>query len=502
VKAVRVARNIGSSYAGAAVNGVALLLLTPLVIRHLGPGDYGIWVLTSAIGSYLGFLNAGSGAAAVRSVASLSVTGRLSEASREVGSIFRIYLGVGALACAALMLVSFTALDRFKVPPERMGEARILLILIAVNFLVSFPLGVTRSVLAGLHRFPLLNGIEMGTALFRLGVTAALLQAGFGLVALGGVQLVSSVLGHAARGWAIRRIAPEIHLTGGPGWRGLARDVSLFSVLSFGYESLRTLFDNADLLLLGILAGPGAVGVFGVSLTLASLVSKGLQPVSGVLFPVASHMEALGQRADTARLLEVGTRINLALGLPVVTLLVVDGGALLRLWVGSGFPESAPILAVLALANLGAAASLAATTLLFGSGNVGVLLRAEVFRYVMNLILAVILYRWLGPLGAAVGTLVSILAVDLYLVIRRACPWVGVNPAHFLMKTVAGPLLSGVPVVVALLAWKRVLPDPSPPLLVLRCAVCLAGFVLVYAVSGTFREERRLAGKAWAEVFR
>jgi len=57
-------------------------------------------------------------------------------------------------------------------------------------------------------------------------------------------------------------------------------------------------------------------------------------------------------------------------------------------------------------------------------------------------------------------------------------------------------------VVVLMMAWKRLSPDPALPHLVLRCAACLAGFALVYAVSGTFREERRLAGKAWAEVFR
>jgi O-antigen/teichoic acid export membrane protein len=60
MKASRVVRNIGSGYAGAAVNGIVLILLTPLVVRHLSPRAYGIWVLASAIGSYIGFLNAGS----------------------------------------------------------------------------------------------------------------------------------------------------------------------------------------------------------------------------------------------------------------------------------------------------------------------------------------------------------------------------------------------------------------------------------------------------------
>ncbi len=127
----RVARNIGSGYVGAAVNGMVLLLLTPLVVRHLGPRGYGIWVLATAIGSYLGFLNAGSGAAGVRAVARLAGTGRIGEASRDVGSIFRIYLAVGIFAGGALTLLSFTTLDYFHVPAAERAEVQDLLMLIA-----------------------------------------------------------------------------------------------------------------------------------------------------------------------------------------------------------------------------------------------------------------------------------------------------------------------------------------------------------------------------------
>jgi O-antigen/teichoic acid export membrane protein len=498
----RVARNIGSGYAGAAVNGVVLLLLTPLVVRHLGPREYGIWVLVTAIGSYLGFLNAGSGAAGVRAVARLAGTGRLQEASRDVGSIFRIYLGIGILAGATLTLLSFTTLDYFHVAAADQADARVLLMLIAVNFVVSFPLGVTRSVLAGLHRFQLLNGIEIVWAVLRLGAVAAFLAAGYGLLALGGIQLGASIGGHLTRWLVIRRVAPQIHLTGGAAWSGFSREISVFSALSFGYESLRTLFDNADLLLLGILAGPAAVAIFSVGTTLASFVSKGLQPISGVLFPIASEMEAVGRRERSARLLEVGTRVNLALALPLVTILLVDGPDLLRLWVGAGFEQSGPVLAIFAVANLMMAASLTSSTLLFGSGRIGVLLGAEAARYVLNLALLLLLYPWLGITGAALATLVAIVVIDAGVVIVRACRWAGVDGAGFLIRSLAAPVLAALPLLLLLAAWKSVTPDPSVPILALRAAVCAVGFGLIYVVAGAFREERRLVGKVWAEVFR
>ncbi|HEU5182756.1 MAG TPA: lipopolysaccharide biosynthesis protein [Candidatus Polarisedimenticolia bacterium] len=496
----RVVRNISAGYVGAAVNGATLLILTPLVIRSLGTLEYGLWVTATALGSYFGSLNAGSGAAGVRSVASGAAREGFDQASRELGSIFRVYCVLGILACVGLIGLGFITLDRFGVPPELKVSMRWLIALIGINFLISFPFGLTRSALAGMQYFGLLNTVEVATALFRLAATAALLAAGMGVVSLGVVQLIASVAGHLARWRAIRRLAPEIHLTGGPTYRKLVPQAFLFSALSFGYESLRTLFENSDLLILGLLAGPQAVALFAVAATVASFVSKGLQPVSNVLFPLASRADSQG--TAQARLLEVATRVNLALALPVVTLLMVDGGALLRLWAGESFASSLPILRALALAALVTAASLAPTTLLFGAGRVGVLLGAESWRYALNLALVVVGYRLYDLPGAAVGTLAATLGIDAWLVLRRCCPWGGVDPKSFLIHSVGAPLLTGLPVVLLMAAWKSWAPDPSLPLLLARAAACLGAFALMYGVSGTFREERRLVVRAWAEVFR
>jgi O-antigen/teichoic acid export membrane protein len=498
----RVARNVTAGYAGAAVNGLVLVVLTPLVIRHLGSVDYGLWVLATALGGYFGVLNAGSGAAGVRSVSFHAGAGRNEQASRELGSIFRIYFVVGLLAFGGLLIVTFTALDLFHVAVDQQGPVRMLLCLIALNFLISFPCGLTRSVLAGLHCFPVMNAIEVGCALLRLAGTALLLGAGFGVVALGAIQLGVSVLGHAARWLAIRRIAPEIHLLGGPTYRRLEVEAAKFSALSFGYESLRALFDNADLLLLGILAGPAGVAIFAAGATLATLLLKGLQPIAGVLFPLASRADGSGSSAGVAPMLEVATRVNLAVTMPVATILMVDGDSILRLWAGAGFVEGFAAMRALTLASLVGAASLGAATLLFGAGRVPVLLKAEAVRYLLNVVLVIGGYRLSGLAGAAAGTLVASSTVDIFLILRRGCEWAGVARPAFLIRSLLAPLGAGLPVLLVMALWKSWTPEPTVPVLAARAAACLAGFILVYSLSGTFREERRLVGRAWAEVMR
>jgi len=111
-------------------------------------------------------------------------------------------------------------------------------------------------------------------------------------------------------------------------------------------------------------------------------------------------------------------------------------------------------------------------------------------------------YRYFSLLHSAVGTRMATLAADLFLIPRRGCSGAGVHPWGFLARSVAAPFGAGLPVVLVLFVWKHWVPDPTLPILGARIAICLAGFVLVYSLSGTFREERRLMGRAWAEVFR
>src|SRR3569833_77510 len=76
-------RNVGSSYADAAVGGVVFVLLSPVIVRHLGNEAYAVWVLAHTITFYLAFLDLGFANAQVRYHARFSAHGNV-EAVRQV----------------------------------------------------------------------------------------------------------------------------------------------------------------------------------------------------------------------------------------------------------------------------------------------------------------------------------------------------------------------------------------------------------------------------------
>ena len=67
----QLARNVASSYGNFFLAVLMSLILTRVLLRHLGAGTYGLWIVLLAIVGYLGLLDVGVSTAAVQRVARL-----------------------------------------------------------------------------------------------------------------------------------------------------------------------------------------------------------------------------------------------------------------------------------------------------------------------------------------------------------------------------------------------------------------------------------------------
>jgi len=65
----QIAKNVLSSWGGAAVGLALSFVATPFVIGRLGDSAYGVWVLMSSVAGYLGLLDFGVRGATTRYIA-------------------------------------------------------------------------------------------------------------------------------------------------------------------------------------------------------------------------------------------------------------------------------------------------------------------------------------------------------------------------------------------------------------------------------------------------
>jgi len=64
----RFRRNVVSAYLNIVVSALILLVMTPVLVRGLGKGGYGLWVLLTSLAPYATLLDLGLGSATVKYV--------------------------------------------------------------------------------------------------------------------------------------------------------------------------------------------------------------------------------------------------------------------------------------------------------------------------------------------------------------------------------------------------------------------------------------------------
>ncbi len=217
-----------------AVNAVVSFLLSPFIVHRLGNSAYGTWVLLGSFVGYLGLLDFGVRGAVTRFVANQHAAGDHQSASTTVVAALRLFAG---LALATLVIAGLVALmldDLFRIPPNLLDEARIVVLLGGGAVASSLVGGVFGGIVAGLHRFDVDGAVEIAMTLLTAAAVVVALQAGYGLVALGMIQLAVSVLRGGLAFVLARHLYPELSLEGvGPTGHAIRQllSFSLFSSL-------------------------------------------------------------------------------------------------------------------------------------------------------------------------------------------------------------------------------------------------------------------------------
>jgi O-antigen/teichoic acid export membrane protein len=93
-------RNILTSYAASVVGMITGLVVTPLLVRHLGSTNFGLWVLIGSLAGYIGLVEVGIGTATAKRVAECRATGDNKRLEEVLEQLFRCILASSSLFCS------------------------------------------------------------------------------------------------------------------------------------------------------------------------------------------------------------------------------------------------------------------------------------------------------------------------------------------------------------------------------------------------------------------
>jgi O-antigen/teichoic acid export membrane protein len=198
-----------------------------------------------------------------------------------------------------------------------------------------------------------------------------------------------------------------------------------------------------------------------------------------VTFPFASERAALGDRAALRTVFLGGTRVTLAVSLPLTVTLAVAGGDILSLWVGEEYREYAYLVTLLAVNGLLDTASYPGTNVLMAIDRHRRIAWTALADGLLNLALSIVLALSIGLAGVALATVISTVVVLGVSVVPYTTRTLGVSVADFFRAALVPLLLPTAAFLAALLLLRTVVDGDS--FLALLAAIVPAG--LVYAAA-------------------
>jgi len=410
-------------------------LLSPFIIHHLGNTAYGTWVLLGSFVGYLGLLDFGVRGAVTRYVANEHAAGDHRGASTTVRAALRLFAGLALLTAVIAGLLALWLDDLFRIPPELIDEARIVVLLGGAAVAVSFVGGVFGGIVGGLHRFDLDGAVEIAITLLRTVAVVAALLAGYGLIALGLIQLAVSVLRASVAFVLARRLYPELSLRSDAPTRQATKQLLAFSLFSSLIQLSGILIYYSNSIVIAAFLPIGFVTYYAIAANLADYARQVVAAISRVITPRTSAALATGG-IDSVRtvVLSVGPVATLVTA-PMAITFLLRGERFLDLWMGPAYGATTDqVLIILALAVWLAGGRLVAAAALIGINRHQGLAVAVALEAGANLGVSILLIKPLGLVGVALGMTIPTMIVDLMFLPRYCAHHLRIPSVEFLTR--------------------------------------------------------------------
>ena len=483
-------KNVSVNYL---VTGTELLIgifMLPFNVAHLGQSAYGLWVLVASITVYFSMLDLGYGVAQVRFAAKYRAQGDVNALNEIASTMLCMFSGVGLVAFLVASIIALNLGRLFPLTDAQLRSGQIVFLFISAYVALGFPVSVFGGIVNGFQRQYLNGAVAFVTAIVVAFVNVAVLLAGYGLTELVAATTSVRILSYLAYALNAYRVFPALRIRLRYFKRDRLREVTGFSVYILIIDLANKLNYSTDTIVIGAFMGTAAVAVWAVAQRLIEIVQRITDQLNAVLFPVVVDHSTVERVDKLQKILIQGTRLSLAMVVPLATVLGLTARPVVMVWVGPNFEGAVNVIYILSIVVALRVGNATSTVILKGGGLHKVLALSNLSMAVSNLVLSVVLVRWYGLIGVAIGTMIPMVVFSLFVVFPSACKRVQLSRWTVIRESIwpaAWPAL----VMAGFILLARSHGDASWRWLVVQAmlaALIYAGLFLRFAISRTERD--------------
>ena len=452
------------SYVIIVVNMLIGVLYTPILTAKLGQTEYGLYSLVTSVISYLTILDFGFGNAIIIYTTRYRNKNEKDKEQKLHGMFLIIYTIIGIIAgiIGAFLWLNVDKLFGNTMSADELRKAKILMGILTLNLVLTFPLSVFSSIITSYEKFVFSKVLNLVRIILNPIVMIVLLNFGFKSIALVILNTVLN-LGTLILNYIYCKTKLKIKLKFGKIDFKLLREIMAYSVWIFLNSIMDKINWSLDQFVLGIYSGSVTVAIYSVASQLNQMYINFSTAISGVLLPKVTKMEndnaSDGEFTDI--FIKTG-RIQYIVMALIMSGFVLFGKEFINImWVGPEYAESYIIACILMLPS---------TIPLIQNVGLNILQAKNKYKFrvivlmifaVVNVCISIILSKKYGGIGAALGTAISTILGQVIFMNIFYQKKVGINIIKF---------------------WKNILTMSIPMIFVIMLSIILKTIVPINSV--------------------
>lgn len=344
-------KGIALGYLNLVVTTAVNLLYTPLLIRMLGQGDYGVFQMTNSVVQALAVLTMGFDFAYVKFYSVRDARHEESEIRKLNGMYLIIFVCVAAVAvlCGCVLLANVNFLFSKGLNVHERNLAKTLIGIMVYSVAISFPGTVFDSYIMVHERFAFQQSRQLVTSIMVPVLAVLALFLGFGAIGVAAAKAVmSTILLLLNIEYATRKLNMRFSFSSFD--TSLFKSLAVFSFWIFLNQVFDIVNNYVPNFLLGALSSARAVAVFAVALQIKSLFIPMSSVMLNVFTPKINRMIATdNDNAGLTKLMTDVGRYQMIVFCFLYGGFVVVGQFFIELWAGSGFEDAYPMILIMTL---------------------------------------------------------------------------------------------------------------------------------------------------------
>lgn len=399
------------SYVSILVNIFVSLLYTPIMLRLLGQLEFGLYSLIGSLAAYLSILDMGLGNAIVRYTARNRALGDKEAESKLNGMFVVIYGFIGILTVVIGLILYFNIEHMFNSTLTRneLEKAKIMMILLIVNFAFSFPLGIFGSIMQAYEKFIVLRLITIFRTILNPCIILPFLYFGYTsvtMVVVNTVLNISCLLIHLLYCLRVLKIKMQFRKHD----LVLLREISGYSFFIFLGVIVDKVYWSTGQFILGAVSGTKMVAIYAVAMQLNTMYMMFSTSISGVLLPRISIMVARNASNDdfTDYMIKIG-RLQYIVMAYIISGFILFGQTFINIWAGLEYSDAYYILLLVMIPITVPLIQNVGILILQAKNLHGFRSVTFIFISIFNIVLSIPLAKVWGGYGCALATSASLI---------------------------------------------------------------------------------------------